>query len=140
MSIERTFSMIKPDALRRHLIGSIVKELEEQKLCIIASKFILMNQSQAEGFYKVHRDRPFFSELVQTMISGPVIVQVLEGEDAVNRNRQIMGDTDPKKASQGTIREKYGLSIGENSVHGSDSLETAAEEIAYWFSNVEIVG
>lgn len=140
MAVERTFSMIKPDAVGRHLTGRIMQELEDHGLHVIASKLVLMSQSQAAGFYHVHIDRPFFAELVQTMISGPVFLQVLEGEDAVRKNREIMGDTDPKKADDGTIRKKYGLSIGENSVHGSDSLKTAAEEIAYWFSVSEILG
>ncbi|MBY7649229.1 MAG: nucleoside-diphosphate kinase [Candidatus Liberibacter europaeus] len=140
MTIERTFSMIKPDAVRRRLIGTITKDLEDSGLCIIASKLVLMNRCQAKAFYQVHSLRPFFDELVQTITSGPVVVQVLEGEDAVRKNRDIMGDTDPKKAANGTIRKKYGLSISENSIHGSDSLKTAGEEIFYWFSTIEIIG
>ncbi|AHA27675.1 nucleoside-diphosphate kinase [Candidatus Liberibacter americanus] len=140
MAVERTFSMIKPDAVKRHLTGSMIQKLEDHGLNIIASKLVWMTKTQAEGFYHVHKNRPFFAELVQTMISGPVFLQVLEGEDAVRKNREIMGDTDPQKASDGTIRKKYGISIGENSIHGSDSLKTAAEEISYWFSVSEIVG
>ncbi|MBA5723823.1 nucleoside-diphosphate kinase [Candidatus Liberibacter sp.] len=140
MALERTFSMIKPDAVRRGLTGVIVQKLEDCGLRVIASKLVFMHKSQAEGFYEVHRDRLFFNELVQTMTSGPVVVQVLEGENAIRKNREIMGDTNPQKADSGTIRQEHGISIGENSVHGSDSLETAKQEIAYWFSVVELVG
>ncbi|CAL9914299.1 Nucleoside diphosphate kinase [Candidatus Liberibacter solanacearum] len=140
MGIERTFSMIKPDAVKRNLIGSIIKELEDNGLRMVAAKFCLMNKKQAEDFYIIHKDRSFFSELVQAMTSGPVFLQVLEGENAVSKNREIMGDTDPKKAFKGSIRNQYGLSIGENSIHGSDSLQTAVEEISYWFAKNEILG
>ncbi|XCD69114.1 nucleoside-diphosphate kinase [Candidatus Liberibacter asiaticus] len=140
MVIEKTFSMIKPDAVKRNLIGSIVKELEDYGLCVVAAKFCWMNRKQVEDFYLIHKDRPFFPELVQAMISGPVFLQVLKGEEAISKNREVMGDTDPKKALKGTIRNKYGISIGENSIHGSDSLKTALEEISYWFARNEIIG
>lgn len=140
MAIERTFSMIKPDATKRNLTGAITEMLEDAGLRIIASKRIFMSKRQAEQFYAVHKKRPFFAELTEFMSSGPVIVQVLEGENAIARNREIMGATNPKEAKSGTIRKKFALSIGENSVHGSDATETAAEEIAYWFSGSEIVG
>ncbi|AKK19943.1 nucleoside-diphosphate kinase [Candidatus Liberibacter africanus] len=139
MAIEKTFSMIKPDAVKRNLIGSIIRDLEDIGLRIVAAKFTWMSEKQAECFYMVHKDRNFFPELVQTMASGPVFLQVLEGEKAVFKNREVMGDTDPKKALKGTIRNKYGISIGENSIHGSDSLQTALEEISYWFAKNEIV-
>ncbi|MEG8098667.1 nucleoside-diphosphate kinase [Candidatus Liberibacter brunswickensis] len=138
MAIEKTFSIIKPDAVRRNLVGSIIKDLENNGLRIVAAKFCWMNKKQAESFYIVHKDRPFFFELVQIMTSGPVFLQVLEGELAISKNRDIMGDTDPKKALKGTIRNKYGISIGENSIHGSDSSKNALEEISYWFSKNEI--
>ncbi|WP_332066120.1 nucleoside-diphosphate kinase [Bartonella sp. CB189] len=140
MAIERTFSMIKPDATRRNLTGEITKMLEDAGLRVVASKRVWMNEREAEKFYAVHRDRPFFSELVQFMASGPTIVQVLEGENAIAKNREVMGDTNPMNAKDGTIRKVHALSIGENSVHGSDSSETAKEEIAFWFSEMEIVG
>lgn len=140
MALERTFSIIKPDATRRNLTGRINAKLEEGGLRIVAQKRILMTRAQAEGFYGVHRARPFFGELVEFMMSGPVVVQVLEGENAVLRNREIMGATDPKKAEAGTIRAEFALSIGENSVHGSDAPETAREEIAFFFAGSEIVG
>jgi len=140
MAIERTFSMIKPDATKRNLTGAITKMLEDAGLRVIASKRIWMSKREAEGFYAVHKDRPFFAELVEFMASGPTVVQVLEGEDAIARNREVMGATDPAKAAEGTIRKTYGQSIGENSVHGSDGPETAAQEIRYWFSDIEIVG
>jgi nucleoside-diphosphate kinase len=140
MALERTFSIIKPDATRRNLTGRINAKLEEGGLRIVAQKRILMTRAQAEGFYGVHRARPFFGELVEFMMSGPVVVQVLEGENAVLRNREIMGATDPKKAEAGTIRAEFALSIGENSVHGSDAQETAREEIAFFFAGSEIVG
>jgi|SRR5690606_7671308 nucleoside-diphosphate kinase len=140
MAIERTFSMIKPDATKRNLTGAITKMLEDAGLRVIASKRIWMSKREAEGFYAVHKDRPFFAELVEFMASGPTVVQVLEGEDAIARNREVMGATDPAKAAEGTIRKTYGKSIGENSVHGSDGPETAAQEIRYWFSDIEIVG
>jgi len=140
MAIERTFSMIKPDATRRNLTGAIVRMLEEGGLRVVASKRVWMSRRDAEGFYAVHKERPFFGELVESMSSGPTVVQVLEGENAVARNRELMGATNPTQAAEGTIRKVHALSIGENSVHGSDATETAKEEIAYWFSETEIVG
>ena len=140
MAATRTFSIIKPDATRRNLTGAVTKMLEEAGLRVVASKRIHMTREQAEGFYAVHKDRPFFGELVEFMISEPVVVQVLEGEDAVTRNRDIMGATNPAEAAEGTIRKTHALSIGENSVHGSDSDENAAIEIAYFFKPEEIVG
>ena len=140
MAIERTFSMIKPDATRRNLTGAIVKMLEDGGLRVVASKRVWMSRREAEGFYAVHKERPFFGELVEFMSSGPTIVQVLEGENAIGRNREIMGATNPANAAPGTIRKEHALSVGENSVHGSDAPETADEEIAYWFSKTEIVG
>ncbi|WP_061932763.1 nucleoside-diphosphate kinase [Aureimonas sp. AU22] len=140
MAIERTFSMIKPDATRRNLTGAITKMLEEGGLRVVASKRVWMSRREAEGFYAVHKERPFFGELVESMSAGPTIVQVLEGENAISRNRELMGATNPAQAAEGTIRKVHALSIGENSVHGSDAAETAREEIAYWFSETEIVG
>ena len=140
MAVTRTFSIIKPDATRRNLTGAVTKKLEEAGLRVVASKRIHMTRDQAEGFYAVHKDRPFFGELVEFMMSEPVVVQVLEGEDAVKRNRDIMGATNPAEAAEGTIRKEYALSIGENSVHGSDSDENAAIEIAFFFNDDEIVG
>jgi nucleoside-diphosphate kinase len=140
MSTERTFSIIKPDATRRNLTGAVTAMLEAAGLRVVASKRIHMTQEQAEGFYAVHKERPFFNDLVKFMISGPVVVQVLEGENAVLKNREVMGATNPANAAEGTIRKVHALSIGENSVHGSDAPETAAQEIKYWFSDTEIVG
>jgi nucleoside-diphosphate kinase len=140
MAVERTFSMIKPDATGRNNTGAINAKFEEAGLRIIAQKRVLMSRQQAEGFYAVHSARPFFGELCTFMCSGPTVVQVLEGENAIARNREIMGATNPAEAAPGTIRKEFSQSIGENSVHGSDAPETAAEEIAYWFSAVEIVG
>src|SRR5690606_11446220 len=140
MAIERTFSMIKPDATARNLTGAITKMLEDAGLRVIASKRVWMSRRQAEGFYAVHKDRPFFNELCEFMSSGPTVVQVLEGENAIARNREIMGATNPAEAAEGTIRKLYAKSIGENSVHGSDGPETAAQQIAYWFAETEIVG
>lgn len=140
MALERTFSIIKPDATRRNLTGKIVAKFEDGGLRVVASKRIQMTRKQAEGFYAVHKDRPFFGELVDFMISGPVVVQVLEGENAIARNREIMGATDPKKAAPGTIRAEFAESIGENSVHGSDAPETARDEIAFFFAASDIVG
>ena len=140
MAIERTFSIIKPDAVRRNLIGKILTKFEDAGLRPVAMKKIHMTRAQAEGFYAVHKERPFFGELVETMTSGPVVVQVLEGENAVARYRDAMGATDPSKAAEGTIRKLYAKSIGENSAHGSDAPETAAIEIAQFFSGNEIVG
>lgn len=140
MALQRTFSIIKPDATKRNLTGAIVKMLEDGGLRVVASKRIHMTREKAEGFYAVHKERPFFGELVDFMISEPVVVQVLEGENAVARNREIMGATNPEEAAEGTIRKTYALDIGENSVHGSDSLENAKIEIEYFFNDKEIVG
>ncbi|OFX04840.1 MAG: nucleoside-diphosphate kinase [Alphaproteobacteria bacterium RIFCSPHIGHO2_12_FULL_63_12] len=140
MVLERTFSIIKPDATRRNLTGKIIAKFEEGGLRVVASKRIHMTRKQAEGFYAVHKDRPFFGELVDFMISGPVVVQVLEGQNAIARNREIMGATDPKKAAPGSIRAEFAESIGENSVHGSDAPETAKDEIAFFFAGSDIVG
>lgn len=140
MTIQKTFSIIKPDATRRNLTGAVNQKFEENGLRIVAQKRIHMTREQAEGFYAVHKDRPFFGELVEFMISEPVVVQVLEGENAVAKNREIMGATNPADAAEGTIRKEFALSIGENSVHGSDSDENAAIEIAYFFKPEEIVG
>jgi nucleoside-diphosphate kinase len=140
MAANRTFSIIKPDATRRNLTGAVTATLEEAGLRVVASKRILMNKAQAEGFYAVHSERPFFNDLVAFMTSGPVIVQVLEGENAMQRNRDIMGATNPEQAAEGTIRKLFAESIEANTVHGSDSDENAAIEIAYFFSPEEIVG
>ena len=140
MAVTRTFSIIKPDATKRNLTGAVTAKLEEAGLRVVASKRIHMTKEQAEGFYAVHAERPFFGELVEFMISEPVVVQVLEGEDAVARNREVMGATNPAEADEGTIRKEFALSIGENSVHGSDSEENAAIEIAFFFNDDEIVG
>jgi len=140
MATERTFSIIKPDATRRNLTGAVTKMLEDAGLRVIASRRIRMSQAQAEGFYAVHRERPFFNDLVRFMTSGPVVVQVLEGEDAVARNREVMGATNPDQADEGTIRKAFAESIEANSVHGSDSLENAKIEIDFFFKPEEIVG
>ncbi|WP_343613464.1 nucleoside-diphosphate kinase [Novosphingobium sp.] len=140
MAVTRTFSIIKPDATRRNLTGAVTKMLEEAGLRVVASKRLQLTKEKAEGFYAVHAERPFFNDLVSFMISGPVVVQVLEGEDAVKRNRDIMGATNPANADAGTIRKELAESIEANSVHGSDSEENAAVEIAYFFSPEEIVG
>ncbi|MEW5421813.1 nucleoside-diphosphate kinase [Amorphus sp. 3PC139-8] len=140
MALERTFSMIKPDATRRNITGKIIDKLETAGLRVVAQKRILMSKATAEAFYAVHRERPFFQELTEFMSSGPVVVQVLEGENAIAKNREVMGATDPAKAEPGTIRADFAESIGENSVHGSDALETAKEEIAFFFSGSEITG
>jgi len=140
MSTERTFSIIKPDATRRNLTGAVTAMLEAAGLRVVASKRIHMTQEQAEGFYAVHKERPFFNDLVKFMISGPVVVQVLEGENAVLKNREVMGATNPANADEGTIRKVHAESIEANSVHGSDSSENAAIEIAYFFKPEEIVG
>ena len=140
MAVTRTFSIIKPDATRRNLTGAVTKMLEDAGLRVVASKRIQMTKEQAEGFYAVHKERPFFGELVEFMTSGPVVVQVLEGEDAVVRNRKIMGATNPADADEGTIRKTFAESIEANSVHGSDSDENAAIEIAFFFDEDEIVG
>mgnify|MGYP001262517133 CR=1 FL=1 len=138
--MERTFSIIKPDGVKRNLIGKIVSKFEEAGLRPVAMKRKLLSQQEAEGFYAVHKERPFFGELVEFMTSGPVVLMALEGENAIARNREIMGATNPAEAAEGTIRKLYAESIGENTVHGSDAPETAAEEIKYFFSDTEIVG
>ena len=140
MAVTRTFSIIKPDATRRNLTGGVTKMLEEAGLRVVASKRIQMSKDQAEDFYGVHRERPFFNDLVAFMTSGPVVVQVLEGEDAVKRNRDVMGATNPANADEGTIRKVYAESIEANSVHGSDSDENAATEIAFFFKPEDLVG
>ena len=140
MALERTFSILKPDATRRNLTGKINAKFETAGLRIIAQKRIHMSKAQAEGFYAVHKARPFFNDLCSFMISGPVVIQVLEGENAVTRNLEIMGATNPANADAGTIRKEFAESIEANSVHGSDSLENAAIEIAYFFKPEEIVG
>jgi nucleoside-diphosphate kinase len=140
MATERTFSIIKPDATRRNLTGAVTKMLEEAGLRVVASRRIRMSKEQAEGFYAVHRERPFFGDLVSFMTSGPVVVQVLEGEDAVALNRKVMGATNPAQADEGTIRKTFAESIEANSVHGSDSPENAKIEIDYFFKPDEIVG
>tara|TARA_R110002094_G_scaffold47230_1_gene58815 strand:- start:591 stop:1013 length:423 start_codon:yes stop_codon:yes gene_type:complete len=140
MALERTFSIIKPDATRRNLTGKINAMLEEAGLRIIAQKRIHMTRENAETFYAVHKERPFFGELVDFMISGPVVVQVLEGENAIMKNRDVMGATNPKDAAEGTIRKTFAESIEANSVHGSDSQANAAIEIAYFFAGSELVG
>lgn len=140
MAIERTFSILKPDATERNLTGAINAIIEKAGLRIVAQKRVHISRQQAERFYAVHRERPFFRELVDFMISGPVVVQVLEGENAIAKYREVMGATDPAKAAAGTIRKTHAKSIGENSVHGSDASETAAKEIAQFFSENEIIG
>jgi nucleoside-diphosphate kinase len=140
MSVERTFSIIKPDATARSLTGAVNAIIEQAGLRIVAQKRVRITREQAEAFYAVHRARPFFGELVDFMISGPVVVQVLEGENAIAKYRDVMGATDPAKAAAGTIRKVHALSIGENSVHGSDAPDTAANEIAQFFAGNEIVG
>ena len=140
MAVTRTFSIIKPDATRRNLTGAVTAKLEEAGLRVVASKRIQMTRAQAEGFYEVHKERPFYGDLVSFMLSGPVVVQVLEGEDAVKRNRDVMGATNPADAAVGTIRKDFAESIEANSVHGSDSEENAAIEIAFFFKPEEIVG
>ncbi|WP_332719389.1 nucleoside-diphosphate kinase [Pelagibacterium mangrovi] len=140
MAIQRTFSIIKPDATARNLTGKIITKFEDAGLRVVASKRIRMTREQAEGFYAVHKERPFFGELVDSMTSGPVVVQVLEGENAIAKNREVMGATNPENADAGTIRKEFAVSVGENSVHGSDAPETAAEEIKFFFTDDEIVG
>jgi nucleoside-diphosphate kinase len=140
MAVERTFSIIKPDATERNLTGAINAMIEGAGLRIVAQKRVRITRAQAETFYGVHRERPFFGELVGFMTSGPVVVQVLEGENAIAKYRDVMGTTDPKKAADGTIRKVHARSIGENSVHGSDAADTAAKEIAQFFAGNEIVG
>lgn len=140
MALERTFSIIKPDATRRNLTGKVVAKLEDAGLRVVAQKRVQLTRAQAEGFYAVHKARPFFNDLCTFMVSGPVVLQVLEGEDAVAKNREVMGATNPANAAPGTIRKEFAESIEANSVHGSDSAENAAIEIAYFFSQCEIVG
>ncbi len=140
MALERTFSILKPDATERNLTGAINAIIEQAGLRIVAQKRVRISRAQAEAFYGVHKARPFFGELVEFMTSGPVVVQVLEGENAIAKYRDVMGATDPAKAAAGTIRKVHAKSIGENSVHGSDAPETAAKEIAQFFSENEIVG
>jgi nucleoside-diphosphate kinase len=140
MALERTFSILKPDATERNITGAINAIIEKAGLRIVAQKRVRISREQAEKFYAVHRERPFFGELVDFMISGPVVVQVLEGDNAIAKYREVMGATDPAKAAAGTIRKTHAKSIGENSVHGSDAPETAAREIAQFFSENELVG
>ena len=140
MAIERTFSMIKPDATRRNLTGAITEILEDAGLRVVASRRVWMSRREAEGFYAVHRERPFFGELVETMSSGPTVVQVLEGENAILKNREVMGATNPADAADGTIRKVHAESIEANSVHGSDSADNARTEIGFFFKPEEIVG
>lgn len=140
MAIQRTFSIIKPDATKRNLTGAINAKFEAAGLRIVAQKRIHLTKAQAGVFYAVHKARPFYDELCEFMASEPIVVQVLEGENAVAKNREVMGATNPAEAAEGTIRKEFALSIGENSVHGSDAPETAAEEIAYFFSGLELVG
>ena len=140
MAIERTFSIIKPDATKRNLTGKIIDRFDSNGLRIVASKRIHMTREQAGEFYGVHKERPFYNDLVDFMISGPVVVQVLEGENAIAKNREIMGATNPAEADEGTIRKDFAESIDANSVHGSDAPETAAEEIKFFFSDEELVG
>ena len=140
MALERTFSIIKPDATRRNLTGKINAKFEEAGLRIVAQKRIKLTMEQAGKFYEVHKERPFYGELCEFMASEPVVVQVLEGEDAIQKNRDVMGATNPADAAPGTIRAEFAESVGENSVHGSDAPETAKEEIAYFFSGLELVG
>jgi len=140
MAIQRTFSIIKPDATNRNLTGAINAKFEAAGLRIVAQKRLLLTKAQAGIFYAVHSERPFYDELCTFMSSAPIVAQVLEGEDAVLKNREVMGATNPADADAGTIRKEFALSMGENSVHGSDAPETAAEEIAYFFSGLELVG
>ena len=140
MAVERTLSIIKPDAVAKNLIGKINQMFEDQGLAIVACRMVQLSPTQAQAFYAVHKERPFYNDLVSFMVSGPVLVQVLEGENAIAKNRDIMGATDPKKAEANTIRGRYAASIDENAVHGSDAVETAAEEIAFFFKDGEICG
>jgi len=140
MALQRTLSILKPDATRRNITGKVNAMLEAAGLRIIAQRRVLLTRAQAEGFYAVHRERPFFNDLCAFMTSGPVVVQVLEGDDAVQKNRDVMGATNPAQAAEGTIRKEFAESIEANSVHGSDSAQNAAIEIAYFFSQTEIVG
>lgn len=138
MTIERTLSIVKPDGVQKNLIGEVYRRFEQAGLQIVAARMLRLSPAQAEAFYAVHRERPFYRDLVRYMTSGPVMVQVLEGENAIERNRQIMGATDPKKAEKGTIRADFASSIEENVVHGSDGPDTAGQEIAFFFSQSEI--
>lgn len=138
MAVERTLSIVKPDAVGKNVIGDIYKRFEEGGLRIVAAKMLHLSKEQAEGFYAVHKERPFFGELVEFMTSGPVMVQVLEGENAITRNRELMGATNPKDAAAGTIRADFAQTVDENAVHGSDAPETAASEIAYFFADDEL--
>ncbi len=138
MALERTLSIVKPDGVTRNLIGEVVRRLEKAGLRVVAARMLHLTQAQAEGFYAVHRERPFFEDLVRYMVSGPVVVQVLEGENGVAKNREVMGATDPKKAAPGTIRADLAESIEANTTHGSDSVENAAVEIAYFFEPADI--
>jgi nucleoside-diphosphate kinase len=138
MAIERTLSIVKPDGVGRNLIGDVYQRFEKAGLRVVAARMMHLSQGEAEGFYAVHRERPFFKDLVKFMISGPVMVQVLEGEGAILKNREVMGATDPKKADKGTIRADLATSIDENVVHGSDAPEAAAREIAYFFREIEV--
>ena len=140
MPVERTLSMIKPDATRRNITGKVIDRLEQAGLRIVAQRRIQLTKDRAENFYDVHRERPFFPDLVAFMTSGPIVVQVLEGDDAIARNREVMGATNPAEAAEGTIRKDFAESIEANSVHGSDGPETAAQEIAFFFTDDEIVG
>lgn len=140
MSVERTLSILKPDATRRNLTGKINAKFEEAGLRIIAQRRMILSRRQARQFYIMHEDKPFYDELVEFMASEPIVVQVLEGKGAILKNREVMGATDPKKAAEGTIRREFAVSIGENSVHGSDSPESAEREIRFFFSDIEIVG
>jgi len=139
MSVENTLSIIKPDAVKRDLTGKIIAMFEEKKLRIVAQKKVWLSKAQAGNFYAVHKDRPFFDELCDFMSSGPIVVQVLQGTNAIERNREIMGATNPEEADVGTIRKEFALSMTENSAHGSDSAETAKEEINFFFSGLEIL-
>jgi len=138
MAIERTFSIIKPDAVAKNVIGEIVSRFENNGLRVIASRMLHLSKEQAEGFYAVHAGRPFYNDLVKFMISGPVVVQVLEGENAISKNRELMGATDPAEAAPGTIRADFAKTVDENAVHGSDAPETAAQEIRYFFADEEL--
>ena len=139
MALERTLSIIKPDGVERNLIGAILQRFETNELCVVSTKMIQMSKKDAEGFYEVHRERPFYEELTTFMSRSPVLVTVLEGEDAVAKHRQVMGATNPAYADEGTIRKDFANSVGENTVHGSDSLENAAIEINYFFAKTELV-
>ena len=138
MALERTFSIVKPDGVARNLIGEVYRRFEQAGLRIVAARMVHLSQSEAEGFYAVHRERPFFKDLVDFMVSGPVMIQVLEGESAIAKNRELMGATDPKKAAPGTIRADFAESIDANAVHGSDGAETARVEIAYFFPQMAV--